>query len=1568
LRAVVDGRNYVKIAVIRRYVPAGARLTIHLRTGETVAGRVVAYEDDDCVLVAADGHESLISDAMIEKVDFALPATPREQQTAEPVNTGPQTVPAPAPEAANTSDTEARSEESSASAEVQAVPAIRPADEAPGLVTPEAAASSMPEALQGTASPAAEEQAPAAINTPPETQVDAQSDAIQPHGENSRDWLTEMRTVHASLVRAIASAAVAPRPPDFHSVPDLRNRCDDDAARDIQRRWDQERNRYQYAVKIREFQRLGQCVSGLRALVRHYPWLAEAHALLGSLFHELDNTASSGEALSQAVSRGYPAAMRDLAGYHLLVGDADPARRTLAAFLLHSIHDSDPEAWRTLVRLAVQGQVPGILLDIVNEALLADDIGAIADEIINGVIYVVIELQLPLLDDVRSLVNRDEDAGIRLSAAAAALEGQRSEPAEPVLVPPGTGRRRTAPRAATAVFAQAKPTPVAPLNVREANNYLLRAEAFAQEKKLGEALYWLRKARQLDPDNRRAERLEREWADRSSRSGLPKGNTPFARAERARQFSHDYVTAEKFYREAIQSGDQAENAVKSLAALLHQLQRSDDALKTIRDYESQNSVSNQTALDNIYSEIAAHAGKTDEAIDRIRAMLSRSNANKAATARLLYNLAAVYARERRFDMAVKELEKCLRVAPEDERAQRMLDVVRSAQFTDVYGEVDQLIKESFASIRSQEEFGPVLALDLDRCDYDFVDVEKKTTRQFSLEDVEALEKRSEKARGEHRARERANARLSAARILLDLNSDDKERLRSNLRGYCAAMGDALAAENKPSEIIRTYYQEALSIKPEEDPDLLKANLRQLVMTFYAKPGELLKTHSLREVLQTALELAATSRRPLLFTLLSVSANSLQIQRDLVNTLASTKAFRLNSLEALKQEFSIEVAQTDRGKRDLFHAWKKAEKVVGRILDEIEGESRYLQKKSVDLSSVSEQIRSLEIIDDQYLSQYLSPTEKKLFSECQDLMNGVQEYVNQKQYLEQERLANKIKEASAKLIMRVEASPTRFTIERLRPYILEVQGAVRKDFAETEQAAEPRTLDVELSVSDYSIRDDRRVDVQLAVYNKPGHSPASRVRIELQQSPTEYDTPASTEFRVTETLGSGDREQITIPVTVTEQARRAKVVTLRMRVSFKTRAGNEIHTDQILRSVQLYARSDFSHIRNPYSPGGPVEDPKMFYGRNNLIQEIKEAIKTAGTRSVVIYGQKRTGKSSILYHLERSLTFPIVPISFSVNDVLVDMEQNANEKKFARFSYEIVRNIHSTLEDLGPRYGIRFDVPRPRFHDMEDSPQAALRDFMEVIKKWSCDRSQLADIRFVLLIDEFTHIYQEISDEALPANFMKAWKGMLERGYFGAVVVGQDLTQEFIERFPNEFQVSQRLRVSYLNSADASQLIEDPIRKDGTDSRYRGDAVDRILDLTAGNPYYIQRFCERLVSYMNAEQKVYAGPADVDAVAERLVASLSEEEFDNLLTPGDTRISRFTSQQVIDTLVACSRGVGNDSFLDVNSPNARTLKWDAAEVIADLERREVIERQSPGRWRIRVGLFNRWLRTTHWLDT
>ena len=116
------------------------------------------------------------------------------------------------------------------------------------------------------------------------------------------------------------------------------------------------------------------------------------------------------------------------------------------------------------------------------------------------------------------------------------------------------------------------------------------------------------------------------------------------------------------------------------------------------------------------------------------------------------------------------------------------------------------------------------------------------------------------------------------------------------------------------------------------------------------------------------------------------------------------------------------------------------------------------------------------------------------------------------------------------------------------------------------------------------------------------------------------------------------------------------------------------------TVGLYRDEEFQHLENPYAPfaeGGPVDDPEMFFGRDELLNRLATSLLSrSGRKSVVMFGQKRAGKSSLIEHLRRRLaeSGDVLPVSFSLHDIASDLSE-------ATLLHRIMQGISEALEDL-----------------------------------------------------------------------------------------------------------------------------------------------------------------------------------------------------------------------------------------------------------------------------------------------
>ena len=423
----------------------------------------------------------------------------------------------------------------------------------------------------------------------------------------------------------------------------------------------------------------------------------------------------------------------------------------------------------------------------------------------------------------------------------------------------------------------------------------------------------------------------------------------------------------------------------------------------------------------------------------------------------------------------------------------------------------------------------------------------------------------------------------------------------------------------------------------------------------------------------------------------------------------------------------------------------------------------------------------------------------------------------------------------------------------------------------------------------------------------------------------------------------------------EAALRDRAFPIKAVAKYQNTLGELLSTEEHSWTVGLYPDDAFHHVDNLYAPfaeGGPVDQPGMFVGRDEQLVDLEQKLLAgSASKSIVMFGQKRAGKSSLIEHLRRRLTRSerVVSVSFSLQDIAAELSVPA-------FLHRILESAAVEMEDL--RFDGR-DMPKfspPSIDEMESHPIVRFHSVMTPLVRTM--RRRPDPLEFVFLIDEFTDIFKEIRRGRIPPQFMKAWKAIIEKKYFSSVLVGQDIMPAFKEQFPNEFGVTEDIRVTYLDDAAAATLIGKPIGKD----RFAGRAVRTILDLTAGSPYYTMMFCARLVDYMNTTRSVIVTEADIRAVEEQMLRGerrLEKDKFDNLLTAGDGQEDSGIDPD--DTYKVCAEiacGPGQEVWCSRHA--LREIGEDRLDLLLqDLETRDVVERKGDA-YRLRVGLFKDWL--------
>jgi hypothetical protein len=482
---------------------------------------------------------------------------------------------------------------------------------------------------------------------------------------------------------------------------------------------------------------------------------------------------------------------------------------------------------------------------------------------------------------------------------------------------------------------------------------------------------------------------------------------------------------------------------------------------------------------------------------------------------------------------------------------------------------------------------------------------------------------------------------------------------------------------------------------------------------------------------------------------------------------------------------------------------------------------------------------------------------------------------------------------------------------------------------------------------YYVGDDQTFLLTTSIGLPAGDAPVESVQLLLKPTP-ELRAYGQTGF--VQTLRPGETRELVQRLKVSDLALGVGEVRVSLSLRFRRTSGQVAESPARTITLVLEPARKFVSVVNPYSRysgGTPVEEQKMFFGREELLERIYSEVTNGPLgQCFVLYGQKRSGKSSVLRQLEKRLRPPNLAVHLSLGTI----DTAKAERSF----------VQACIDSLYERLVHDFDMIDvvehnwPRDHQVEASPIESFRRSVRASATLLEARKGWREVRPIFLIDEFTYVYEYIREGLLTPAFMRQWKSLLESRTFDAVLVGQDTMPRFKEAYPNEFGVTHDERISYLSEEEARALAQDPIMM-GDESRYKGASLDRLIGLTAGSAFYLQIFCDRLVQHLNRNRLVFITESVVGDVLGQLTtgpSALTMDKFDPLITAAGESVALAPKERYLALLtrVALTPSITSQEVGSEDAP-----------LVRDLFAREVLERDAGGRLRIRVGLFAEWLR-------
>jgi hypothetical protein len=374
------------------------------------------------------------------------------------------------------------------------------------------------------------------------------------------------------------------------------------------------------------------------------------------------------------------------------------------------------------------------------------------------------------------------------------------------------------------------------------------------------------------------------------------------------------------------------------------------------------------------------------------------------------------------------------------------------------------------------------------------------------------------------------------------------------------------------------------------------------------------------------------------------------------------------------------------------------------------------------------------------------------------------------------------------------------------------------------------------------------------------------------------------------------------------------------------------------------------VTNPYVVGDPVEG-NLFVGREDILRQLEELwVMGHQLQSVVLYGHRRMGKTSILLNAA-NCSGAGVKVAYVNLLRLGDSAQGVGE---------VLMAISDAISDA-------IGCTPPSDADLLNLPY---RTFERYLKQVEAHLSR----GLIVALDEFEKIEELIEAEKIPKDFMGYLRGLVQMSSkvafaFAGLHTLEEMTADYFQPF---FASVIPIHVDFLQSGATRQILANPDEDFPLD--YTPEALDQIYALTAGQPYLVQLVGFQLVRRYNDFVFEQGRPRDPVFTVEDVEAVINDPEFfkrgryyfDGVW--GQAAQGASEQQAILKALAPHPEGLSIETLRTqlgemVGATHVSPLPEETLqEALKTLMRHDVVQ-DTEGCWHIIVELFRRWVLQT-----
>jgi hypothetical protein len=257
---------------------------------------------------------------------------------------------------------------------------------------------------------------------------------------------------------------------------------------------------------------------------------------------------------------------------------------------------------------------------------------------------------------------------------------------------------------------------------------------------------------------------------------------------------------------------------------------------------------------------------------------------------------------------------------------------------------------------------------------------------------------------------------------------------------------------------------------------------------------------------------------------------------------------------------------------------------------------------------------------------------------------------------------------------------------------------------------------------------------------------------------------------------------------------------------------------------------------------------MLFGRERLLRSV---LNTVHNNSIMLYGPRRIGKTSLQLELKRRLEQSRDP-EYRFVPVFVDLQGTPEAQFFAHIMGDILEQCRHVPGHLPPQPDGQAPYGSREF----------TRDLRHVLSTLQAGTERR--LKMVLLLDEVDELnkYSEQTNQKLRSVFMKTFGESLV-----TVMSGTHIEKRWRSEGSPWYNFFEEIEVLPLERPDAIRLIRGPVR-----GIFAWDdaAIENILSYSECRPYLIQRFCVHAINRIIDAKRRRVRVEDVEAVRAQVV--------------------------------------------------------------------------------------------------